>query len=94
MIKGVRDQQNNWVEEIEDIVGVATEYLVEDLIHSLSNEEQELFWVQCWIIWNQRNSALYGGKLQNPSLPNKQASDYLDEFKGTQAQLAVPANME
>ena len=26
-IKGVRDQQNNWVKEIEDIVGVATNYL-------------------------------------------------------------------
>ena len=26
MIQGVKDQHNNWVEEIEDIAGVATEY--------------------------------------------------------------------
>ena len=25
-IKGVRDQQNNWVEEIEDVAGVVTNY--------------------------------------------------------------------
>ena len=67
--------------------------LVVDLILSLSSEEQELFWVQCWIIWSQRTSALHGGKIQNPTLMNKHARDYLNEFRGTQAQLAVSANL-
>lgn len=66
--------------------------LVVDLILSLPGDEQELFWVQCWIIWSQRNSLLHGGKIQNPTLLNKRARDYLDEFRGTQAQLAVSAN--
>ena len=41
--------------------------LVEELLNKLSSEEQELFWVRSWIIWNQRNSTLHGGKLQDPT---------------------------
>ena len=40
MIKGVRDQQNNWVEEIEDIAGVATEYF-ENILKSGSCDRME-----------------------------------------------------
>lgn len=59
--------------------------LVVDLILNLPSEEQELFWVQCWIIWNQHNSVLHGGKIQIPTLLNRRAREYLDEFKGSQA---------
>ena len=37
--------------------------LVVEVIINLPSEEQELFWVQCWVIWNQRNSMLHGGKI-------------------------------
>ena len=40
MIKGVRDQQNNWVDEIEDIAGVATEYF-ENIFKSGSCDRME-----------------------------------------------------
>ena len=40
MIKGVRDQQNNWVEEIENIASVATEYF-ENIFKSSSCERME-----------------------------------------------------
>ena len=37
--------------------------LVEDLMDRLTMDEFELFLVQCWIIWNQRNSILHGGTI-------------------------------
>ena len=37
--------------------------LVVEVIINLPSEEQELFWVQSWVIWNQRNSVLHGGKI-------------------------------
>ena len=42
--------------------------------------ELELFLVQAWIIWNQRNIVIHGGKLKEPSWLNKRAVDYLDEY--------------
>ena len=35
--------------------------LMEHLVSRLSTNEMELFWVQCWLIWNQRNCILYEG---------------------------------
>ena len=40
MIQGVRDRQNNWVEEIEDIAGVATWYF-ENIFKSGSYDRME-----------------------------------------------------
>ena len=40
--------------------------LLEELLDRISGEELELFLVQCWVIWNQRNAILHGGKLQDP----------------------------
>ena len=37
--------------------------LVEDLMDRQTMDEFELFLVQCWIIWNQRNSILHGGTI-------------------------------
>lgn len=47
--------------------------------------------VQAWIIWNQRNIVIHGGKLKEPSWLNKRAMDYLDEYRQAQEQLSVPA---
>ena len=63
--------------------------LMDELLKRLSLEELELFWTQAWLIWNQRNSLLHGGKLKNPSCLNKRVEEYLEEFKRAQAQLAV-----
>lgn len=45
--------------------------LLEDLLDKLSGEELELFLVQCWIIWNQRNTVLHGGSLQDSHQLNR-----------------------
>ena len=56
----------------------------------LTVEDLELFLVQCWIIWNQRNSVLHNGTLQDPTQLNKRDMDFLEEYKGVQDQLAIP----
>ena len=37
--------------------------LMEYLLSRLSLKEMELFLVQAWILWNQRNRLLHGGKI-------------------------------
>jgi len=58
----------------------------------LSEDDFELFLVQCWLIWNQRNSVLHGSNLQEPTLLNVRARNYLDKYKGAQAQLEAPVS--
>ena len=55
-------------------------------------EEFELFLVQCWLIWNQRNTVVCGGKLQDPTHLNIRARDYLEEYKEAKNQLAILAH--
>ena len=55
-------------------------HLFEELMNRLSGEEVEGFLVQCWLIWNQRNSVLHGGSLQDPSRLVQRAADILDEY--------------
>ena len=51
------------------------------MLNKLSTEEFEIFLVQSWLIWNQRNTVVYGGKLQDPNQLNIRARDYLEEYK-------------
>lgn len=37
--------------------------LVEELMNQLHVEDLELFFVQCWVLWNQRNSVMHGGNI-------------------------------
>ena len=50
----------------------------------LTIDEFELFWTQVWIVWNQRNSLLHGGKMKVPSSLNKRAEEYIEDFKRAQ----------
>ena len=68
--------------------------LVEDMIRKLPVEEIELFLVQAWMIWTQRNVATNEGTLQDPSQLVKRASIFSDEFKAFQEQLVVPNPVE
>jgi len=63
------------------------------MIHKLTSEELELFFVQAWLIWSQRNMVIHGGKLQDPSLLVQRASDFLKEYKEAQVQLEVPTSV-
>ena len=51
--------------------------------------EMDLFWAQAWIIWNQRNCVVHGGKLKDPSSLTKRVEEFVDEFKQAQDHLAV-----
>jgi len=65
--------------------------LVENLLDRLEKSEFELFLVQSWFIWNQRNTVLYGGSFKETKWLNKRASDYHKDFQQAQRQLAIPA---
>ena len=55
--------------------------LVEDLMDRLTANELELFLVQCWIIWSQRNLVMHGGVIQDPNRLHKPAEDFLKEYR-------------
>ena len=61
--------------------------LFHELLVRLSKSEFELFLVQAWLIWNQRNSVTYGGKIRDSRWLNKRALDYLTEFQQSEVQL-------
>ena len=64
--------------------------LFQYLLDRLDIEEVELFLVQAWIIWNQRNTVLHGGKLKDPGWLNKCAAEFSEEFKQVQEHLTIP----
>ena len=63
--------------------------LMELLIDRLSTEEMELFLVQAWIIWNQRNGIMHGKQIQPPEMLIKRAQDFLAEFRQANVQLSA-----
>uniref|UniRef100_A0A7N2RFA1 Reverse transcriptase zinc-binding domain-containing protein n=1 Tax=Quercus lobata TaxID=97700 RepID=A0A7N2RFA1_QUELO len=63
--------------------------LFEEMQGRLTREELELFLVQAWLIWSQRNRISHGGKLQSPTQLNKRAFDLLTEFRQAQEQLTI-----
>ena len=62
--------------------------MLEELLDRL--DEFELFLVQAWLIWNQRNLIIHGGKLKEPTQLNKRAVDYLAKYNQAQEQLVMP----
>ena len=50
--------------------------LMEFLIARLSPDDLELFLVQAWIIWNQRNGIIHGKQLQPPEVLIKRALSF------------------
>ena len=62
-------------------------HLIEEFMECLTLEEFELFWTQVWIVWNQRNNLLHGGKMKISSSLNKKAEEYIEDFKCAQTQL-------
>ena len=63
--------------------------LMEYLLSRLSLQDMELFLVQAWIIWNQRNKLLHGGKFQDPNMLCRRAVEYLEEYWNYQGNLRV-----
>ena len=50
----------------------------------LTKSELELFLVQAWYIWNQRNMVLHGGKFKDPGWLKKRVVEFLKEYQQTQ----------
>ncbi|XP_075670478.1 uncharacterized protein LOC142640297 [Castanea sativa] len=68
--------------------------LWEELIARLTIDELELFLVQAWIMWNQRNAMVRGKHWQALRILNRRAEDYLEEFKSAQSRLVTrPPNL-
>lgn len=63
--------------------------LFEDLMDRFTRPEFELFLVQAWFIWNQRNTVVHGGSFKEPGWLNKRATKVLDEFHNSQVQLSI-----
>ena len=64
--------------------------LLEMLFYRLPVEEVEMFVVQAWLLWTQRNKVKTGGIIQDPTQLVKQASVFLEEYRASQDHLAVP----
>ena len=56
--------------------------LWDELTARLTAEELELFLVQAWIIWSQRNAIIHGKQMQALGALNRRAEDYMEEFRG------------
>ena len=63
--------------------------LVELLADRLDASVLELFFIQSWLIWNQRNVVVHGGHLKDPQWLNKRAAKLLDEYKKAQARMVI-----
>ena len=63
--------------------------LFEALVDRLSTPEMELFLVQAWLIWNQRNVMVHGGQMKNSGWLTKRAAKLLEEYKKAQATLKI-----
>ena len=64
-------------------------HLMEELLVRLNQDEHDLFWTQAWLVWNQRNGLLHGGRLKVPSSLNTRAEEYITEFRSAQNRLVV-----
>ena len=64
-------------------------HLFEYLLDKLPTLELELFLVQAWLLWNQRNVMVHGGQMKDTWCLNKRAAQYLEDYKKAQENLAV-----
>ena len=63
--------------------------LFEELMVRLTKSKFELFFVQAWLIWNQRNTVIHGGSFKEPGWLNKRATEVLEEFHKSHVQLSI-----
>ena len=63
--------------------------LFETLENRLSTTEMELFLVQAWLIWNQRNVVVHGGQMKNPQWLTNLLAKLLEEYKKAQMNLGI-----
>ncbi|XP_050259107.1 uncharacterized protein LOC126704117 [Quercus robur] len=57
--------------------------LMEYLMEQVKSHDMEVMLVQAWLIWNQRNRVVHGGKFHNLGWLNNRATEFLEEFQTT-----------
>lgn len=87
--------QDVWASSLSTIQKCKTDQvdmlgLLEYLMARLSLKELEFFFVQVWFTWHQRNVVVHGGRIQDPTILNKRAQEFLVDFKNSQLRLGVP----
>ena len=55
--------------------------LMEYLLERVESQDMEVVLVQAWLIWNQRNRVVHGGKFHDPGWLNNWAREFLEEFR-------------
>ena len=68
--------------------------LFDYLMNILELEEVKLFLVQAWMLWNQRNSVMHGGKLKDLGWLNTYAEEWLEESAQAQQLSVTPRGTE
>ena len=69
-------------------------HLMEYLLDRVESEELEVVLVQAWLIWNQRNRFIHGGKFHDPGWLNNRARDYLEEYRIAIDQMGAEPEMQ
>lgn len=64
-------------------------HLVEKLLEEKPTEVCELFLAQAWFIWHQRNLVVHVRQVQDPSIINRRAKDFLEDFRSSQIRLSA-----
>ena len=55
--------------------------LMEYLMERVESHDMEVVLVQVWLIWNQRNRVVHGGKFHDPGWLNNRATEFLEKFR-------------
>ena len=55
-------------------------HLMEYLLDHIELQDMEVVFVQAWLIWNQRNWVVHGGKFHDPGWLINRARELLEEF--------------
>ena len=55
--------------------------LMEYLLDQVESQEMEVVLAQAWLIWNQRNRVVDGGKFHDSGWLNNRAREFLEEFR-------------
>ena len=64
--------------------------LMEYLMERVESHDMEVVLVQAWLIWNQRNRVVHGGKFQCLGWLNNRAAEFLKEFRTASVLMGPP----
>ena len=64
-------------------------HLMEYLLDWVESQDMEVVLVQAWLIWNQRNRVVHGGKFHDLGWSNNRAGEMLEEYHTAQEQMGT-----